>query len=125
MQLLEILLPLPNLEARINASVDLITQNHRDLSHEALAFAAASFYKKLKAGDKYVPQSKYHGNVMLLKAKTHNEYGEGLGGDYKLSEVSNINRRNWKFFCGFSPTTALKVTLVAVHHLVMCAFKSH
>nr|XP_028572050.1 fatty acid synthase [Podarcis muralis] len=86
-KLLEILLPLPNLEARINASVDLITQNHRDLSHEALAFAAASFYKKLKAGDKYVPQSKYHGNVMLLKAKTHNEYGEGLGGDYKLSEV--------------------------------------
>ncbi|XP_007434239.1 fatty acid synthase [Python bivittatus] len=86
-KLLEILLPLPNLEARANTAADLITQNHKDISHEALTFAAVSFYHKLKAADKYVPECKYHGNVTLLKAKTHNEYGEGLGGDYKLSEV--------------------------------------
>ncbi|XP_070596224.1 fatty acid synthase [Erythrolamprus reginae] len=86
-KLLEVLLPLPNLEARANAAADLITQNHKDISHEALTFAAVSFYNKLKAADKYVPESKYHGNVTLLKAKTHNEYGEGLGGDYRLSEV--------------------------------------
>ncbi|KAG8129130.1 hypothetical protein E2320_015873, partial [Naja naja] len=86
-KLLEILLPLPNLEARANAAADLITQNHKDISHEALTFAAVSFYNKLKAADKYVPESKYHSNVTLLKAKTHNEYGEGLGGDYRLSEV--------------------------------------
>ncbi|KAM3843635.1 fatty acid synthase [Vipera latastei] len=86
-KLLEILLPLPNLEARANAAADLITQNHKDISHKALTFAAVSFYNKLKAADKYVPESKYHGNVTLLKAKTHNEYGEGLGGDYRLSEV--------------------------------------
>lgn len=91
LQLLEILLPLPDLEARVSAAVDLITENHKDISHEALTFAAISFYSKLKAGDKYVPGCKYHGNVTLLKAKTHNEYGEGLGGDYKLSEVSLIN----------------------------------
>ncbi|KAL7989496.1 hypothetical protein Chor_012162 [Crotalus horridus] len=86
-RLLEILLPLPNLEARANAAADLIIQNHKDVSHKALTFAAVSFYNKLKAADKYVPESKYHGNVTLLKAKTHNEYGEGLGGDYRLSEV--------------------------------------
>uniref|UniRef100_T1E5R8 Fatty acid synthase n=1 Tax=Crotalus horridus TaxID=35024 RepID=T1E5R8_CROHD len=86
-KLLEILLPLPNLEARANAAADLIIQNHKDVSHKALTFAAVSFYNKLKAADKYVPESKYHGNVTLLKAKTHNEYGEGLGGDYRLSEV--------------------------------------
>lgn len=97
MQLLEVLLPQPDLEARVNAVVDLITQNYKDISREALTFAAASFYYKLKAGDKYVPDSKYHGNVVLLKAKTHSEYGEGLGGDYKLSEVSP--RRN--SYCGF------------------------
>uniref|UniRef100_A0A670Y7Z6 Fatty acid synthase n=1 Tax=Pseudonaja textilis TaxID=8673 RepID=A0A670Y7Z6_PSETE len=72
---------------RANAAADLITQNHKDISHEALTFAAVSFYNKLKAADKYVPESKYHSNVTLLKAKTHNEYGEGLGGDYRLSEV--------------------------------------
>uniref|UniRef100_A0A1W7RHC9 Fatty acid synthase n=1 Tax=Agkistrodon contortrix contortrix TaxID=8713 RepID=A0A1W7RHC9_AGKCO len=83
-KLLEILLPLPNLEARANAAADLITQNHKDVSHKAATFAAVSFYNKLKAADKYVPESKYHGNVTLLKAKTHNE---GLGGDYRLSEV--------------------------------------
>ncbi|XP_063149333.1 fatty acid synthase [Candoia aspera] len=86
-KLLEILLPLPNLEARASAAAELITQSHKDISHEALTFAAVSFYHKLKAADQYVPECKYHGNVTLLKAKTHNEYGEGLGGDYKLSEV--------------------------------------
>uniref|UniRef100_A0A8D0GNS8 Fatty acid synthase n=1 Tax=Sphenodon punctatus TaxID=8508 RepID=A0A8D0GNS8_SPHPU len=65
------------------------TRGHslRRWGHTSLRFAAASFYYKLKAADQYVPESKYHGNVTLLRAKTHNEYGEGLGGDYKLSEV--------------------------------------
>ncbi|CAM5096781.1 unnamed protein product [Natator depressus] len=86
-KLLEILLPLQDLEARVKAAVDLITLSHKNINREALSFAAASFYYKLKAADKYVPESKYHGNVTLLRAKTHNEYEEGLGGDYKLSEV--------------------------------------
>nr|XP_025034359.1 fatty acid synthase [Pelodiscus sinensis] len=86
-KLLETLLPLQDLEARVNAAVDLITQSHKNINREALRFAAASFYYKLKAADKYVPESKYHGNVTLLRAKTHSEYEEGLGGDYKLSEV--------------------------------------
>ncbi|XP_077184140.1 fatty acid synthase [Paroedura picta] len=86
-KLLEVLLPLPDLEARVNATVDLITQSYKDISREGLTFAAAAFYYKLKAGDEYVPVSKYHGSVVLLKAKTHSEYGEGLGEDYKLSEV--------------------------------------
>ncbi|XP_054702104.1 fatty acid synthase [Grus americana] len=86
-KLLEVLLPLKDLEARVNAAADLITQIHTNINREALSFAAASFYHKLKAADKYIPESKYHGNVTLMRAKSHNEYEEGLGGDYRLSEV--------------------------------------
>ncbi|NXL79375.1 FAS synthase, partial [Leptocoma aspasia] len=86
-KLLEILLPLKDLEARVNATVDLITGIHTNINREALSFAATAFYHKLKAADKYIPDSKYHGNVTLMRAKSHNEYEEGLGTDYKLSEV--------------------------------------
>lgn len=88
LQVLETLLPLQDFDARVSASVDLITQIHRDLNREALSFAAASFYHKLKAADKYVPEFKYHGNVTLLRTKMNDDYGDSLGGDYKLSEVS-------------------------------------
>ncbi|XP_069807612.1 fatty acid synthase isoform X2 [Dendropsophus ebraccatus] len=86
-KLLETLLPQKDLEARVRAAVDLITQSHKSINHDALHFAASSFYFKLKAADQYVPVNKYHGNITLLMAKTKNEYGEGLGADYKLSEV--------------------------------------
>ncbi|KAM6049680.1 fatty acid synthase isoform 2-T2 [Theristicus caerulescens] len=86
-KLLEILLPLKDLEARVNAAADLITQIHTNINREALSFAAASFYHKLKAADKYIPEAKYHGNVTLMQAKFHNEYAKSLGGDYRLSEV--------------------------------------
>ncbi|NWX54169.1 FAS synthase, partial [Promerops cafer] len=86
-KLLEVLLPLKDLEARVNAAVDLITEIHTNINREALSFAATAFYHKLKAADKYIPDSKYHGNVTLMRAKSHNEYEEGLGRDYKLSEV--------------------------------------
>ncbi|KAM9281576.1 fatty acid synthase [Morus bassanus] len=85
-KLLDIFLPLKDLEARVNAATDLITRIHTDISRELLSFAATSFYYKLKAADKYIPESKYHGNVTLIRAKFHNEY-EGLSGDYRLSEV--------------------------------------
>ncbi|XP_064584818.1 fatty acid synthase [Zonotrichia leucophrys gambelii] len=86
-KLLEVLLPLKDLQARVNAAVDLITEIHTNINREALSFAATSFYHKLKAADKYIPDSKYHGNVTLMRAKSRNEYEEGLGKDYKLSEV--------------------------------------
>uniref|UniRef100_A0A8C4V1P6 Fatty acid synthase n=1 Tax=Falco tinnunculus TaxID=100819 RepID=A0A8C4V1P6_FALTI len=86
-KLLEVLLPLKDLEARVNAAADLITQIYTNINREALRFAAASFYHKLKAADKYIPESKYHGNVTLMRAKSQSEYEEGLGGDYRLSEV--------------------------------------
>ncbi|NXM57354.1 FAS synthase, partial [Illadopsis cleaveri] len=86
-KLLEVLLPLKDLEARVNAAVGLITEIHTNINREALSFAATSFYHKLKAADKYIPDSKYHGNVTLMRAKSHSEYEEGLGRDYKLSEV--------------------------------------
>ncbi|NXC72710.1 FAS synthase, partial [Anhinga anhinga] len=85
-KLLDIFLPLKDLEARVNAATDMITRIHTDIDRELLSFAAASFYYKLKAADKYIPESKYRGNVILIRAKFHNEY-EGLTEDYRLSEV--------------------------------------
>ncbi|XP_056432573.1 fatty acid synthase [Gadus chalcogrammus] len=86
-KLLELLLPLADLEARVSATVDLITSRHRNVSRERLHFAAATFYQKLKVADGYVPAARYHGNVTLLRAKASSGYGDNLGGDYKLSEV--------------------------------------
>ncbi|NXH15465.1 FAS synthase, partial [Bucco capensis] len=86
-KLLEVFLPQKDLEARANAAAELITRVHTNINREALSFAAASFYHKLKAADKYKPEAKYHGNVTLMRAKSQNEYEEGLGGDYRLSEV--------------------------------------
>ncbi|XP_018522041.2 fatty acid synthase, partial [Lates calcarifer] len=87
LQLLETLLPLSDLEARVNVAVDLITSSHKGISRELLHFAATTFYYKLKAADSYVPATKYHGNVTLLRAKTSSDYEQNLGTDYKLSEV--------------------------------------
>lgn len=86
-KLLETLLPLSDLEARVNKAVDLITSSHKNVSRDLLHFAASTFYYKLKAADGYVPASKYHGNVTLLRAKASSEYGDSLGSDYKLHEV--------------------------------------
>ncbi len=87
LQLLETLLPLSDLEARVNTAVDLITSSHKNISRDSLHFAATTFYYKLKAADGYVPATKYHGNVTLLRAKTSSDYEQNLGADYKLSEV--------------------------------------
>ncbi|XP_043924165.1 fatty acid synthase [Protopterus annectens] len=86
-KVLEMLLPLQDLESRVTAVVELITSFHKNISRDILSFAAFSFYHKLQAADQYVPAFKYHGNVVLLRAKTQNEYEEGLGSDYRLSEV--------------------------------------
>ncbi|CAB1338338.1 unnamed protein product [Coregonus sp. 'balchen'] len=85
-KLLETLLPLSDLKARVNMAVDLITSSHKNVSKDSLRFAAATFYYKLKAADGYVPATKYHGNVTLLRAKASSDYGDNLGADYKLSE---------------------------------------
>ncbi|KAL4648124.1 fatty acid synthase [Arapaima gigas] len=77
-----------DLEARVNVAVDLITSSHKNMSRDSLHFAASTFYYKLKAADSYVPATKYHGNVTLLRAKMSSEYSEGLGADYRLHEVS-------------------------------------
>ncbi|XP_037610720.1 fatty acid synthase [Sebastes umbrosus] len=86
-KLVETLLPLSDLGARVNVAVDLITSSHKNISRDSLLFAASTFYYKLKAADSYVPATKYHGNLTLLRAKTNSEYGQNLGADYKLSEV--------------------------------------
>lgn len=70
------------------AAVDLITQSHQGLNRRELSFAALSFYHKLRAIEQYTPKAKYHGNVTLLRAKTGGAYGEDLGADYNLSQVS-------------------------------------
>ncbi|KAG8507553.1 Fatty acid synthase [Galemys pyrenaicus] len=83
----EALLPLPSLDERVAAAVDLITQNHQGLARRELSFAALSFYHKLRAAEQYSPRATYHGNVTLLRAKTGGAYGEDLGADYNLSQV--------------------------------------
>lgn len=85
--MLQALLPLSSLEARVAATVDLIMQTHSGLDHAALTFAARSFYYKLRAADQYAPLATYHGNVTLLRAKTGSTYCEDLGSDYNLSKV--------------------------------------
>uniref|UniRef100_A0A4W5R3G1 Fatty acid synthase n=1 Tax=Hucho hucho TaxID=62062 RepID=A0A4W5R3G1_9TELE len=86
-KLLETLLPLSDLKARVNMAVDLITSSHKNVSKDSLRFAATTFYYKLKAADGYVPATIYHGNVTLLRAKASSDYGDNLGADYKLNEV--------------------------------------
>lgn len=86
-QLVESLLILPDLKARVNTAVNLITSNLQNMKPDLLRFAASSFYKKLKVADAYVPSSKYHGKVVLLRARTSSEYEQNLGPDYRLSEV--------------------------------------
>ncbi|XP_006801726.2 fatty acid synthase, partial [Neolamprologus brichardi] len=86
-KLLETLLPLSDLTARVSVAVDLIAAAHKDIDRDSLTFAASAFYYKLKAADAYVPSAKYHGNVKLLRAETSSEYEQNLGADYKLSEV--------------------------------------
>lgn len=86
-KLLETLLPLSDLNARVSVAVDLITSAHKDIDRDSLHFAASAFYYKLKAADAYVPTAKYHGSVKLLRAETSSEYEQNLGADYKLSEV--------------------------------------
>lgn len=72
----------------MSAAVDLITKSHHSLDRRELSFAAVSFYHKLRAAEQYKPKAKYHGNVTLLRAKTGGTYGEDLGADYNLSQVS-------------------------------------
>lgn len=86
-KLVETLLPLSDLDARVTAAVNLITSSHKNLSRDSLHFAASAFYYKLKAADGYESTIKYQGNVILLRAKTSSEYEQNLGVDYKLNEV--------------------------------------
>lgn len=89
LQLLETLLPLSDLKARVDAAVELITSRNQNMRRDWLHFAASSFYHKLKAADGYKPAERYHGNVVLLRARTSGEYEQNLGVDYKLGEVTH------------------------------------
>lgn len=74
--------------ARVNAAVELIVPSYKTISKDMLHFAASTFYQKLKVAEGYVPETTYHGNVTLLRAKASSEYGQSLGADYKLNEVT-------------------------------------
>lgn len=87
LQLLETLLPLSDLTARVNSAVDLIMSTDSSINRDSLHFAASTFYYKLKAADGYAPTTKYQGDVLLLRAKLSSNYEQNLGDDYKLKEV--------------------------------------
>lgn len=86
-KLVEALLPLSDLEARVTAAVNFIISSHKNLNQDAVHFAAKAFYHKLKAADGYLPTIKYHGRIVLLRAQTSSQYEQSLGADYKLHEV--------------------------------------
>ncbi|KAK7919517.1 hypothetical protein WMY93_010801 [Mugilogobius chulae] len=86
-KLVQGLLPLSDLDARVTTAVNLITSIHKDLSPDALYFGATAFYHKLKAADSYSPTNKYHGKIVLLRAATSSQYEQSLGADYKLHQV--------------------------------------
>lgn len=86
-KLVEALLPLSDLEARVTAAVNFISSSHKDLNRADVHFAARAFYHKLKAADAYLPTIKYHGQIVLLRAQTSSQYEQSLGADYKLHEV--------------------------------------
>ncbi|KAJ0060389.1 hypothetical protein NL108_010160, partial [Boleophthalmus pectinirostris] len=85
-KLVETLLPLSDLDARVASAVNLITSSQRDLSQDALQFGATAFYHKLKAADSYLPKTKFHGRIVLLRAESSSQYEQSLGTDYKLHE---------------------------------------
>lgn len=87
LQILETLLPLSDLTARVNSAVDLILSTDSSINRDSLHFAASTFYYKLKAADGYTPATKYQGDVLLLRAKLNSNYEQNLGDDYKLKEV--------------------------------------
>uniref|UniRef100_A0AAV2LIZ5 Fatty acid synthase n=1 Tax=Knipowitschia caucasica TaxID=637954 RepID=A0AAV2LIZ5_KNICA len=86
-KLVEALLPLSDLDARVTTAVNLITSSHKDLSPTSVSFGATAFYSKLKAAESYAPTTKYRGRTVLLRAGTSSHYEQSLGEDYKLHEV--------------------------------------
>lgn len=60
---------------------------------EELAAAAASFYYKLVAADKYKPNTQFKGPVTLIRAIDN--YVQ-MGDDYGLSEVINFSKKSYR-----------------------------
>ncbi|CAL8122739.1 unnamed protein product [Orchesella dallaii] len=80
------LMKLPTLEDRVRRTAELVHKAVPQLPLQVIEEAAMSFYKKLLIADKYVPETKYQGRAVLIKAMK-NRFSETLGEDYSLSQV--------------------------------------
>lgn len=71
-------------EERVERATNLVAGS-APFPPEQLSAAAASFYYKLVAADKYKPTAQFNGPVTLIRAIDNYVH---LGDDYGLSEVS-------------------------------------
>lgn len=83
-QIVKELMALKNWEDRLVKATEIL-QNVTPHPPKKLAAAAASFYYKLVAADKYKPKAKFAGDVILIRAIDN--YVQ-LGEDYGLANVS-------------------------------------
>ncbi|PSN28987.1 Fatty acid synthase [Blattella germanica] len=74
---------LPNWEARLKLSTELLMKV-APFPAEQLSSAAASFYYKLQAADQYQPTGRFSGSITLIRAKDN---FMKLADDYGLAEV--------------------------------------
>lgn len=86
-KLLEVLQKETTIDKQIQLTADVISEANSALAKESVVRFITSFMALLRMGEEYKPASRLHGNVHLVRAKTVNEMGRGLGDDLSLREV--------------------------------------
>ncbi|KAK8777046.1 hypothetical protein V5799_029609, partial [Amblyomma americanum] len=78
----------PNWDAKQEVATDILLKAYPNVrpKRQDVATATRIFYEFLKAGGKYHPQAKFHGDVVLVKASRPRKMARQLPPDYGLSE---------------------------------------
>lgn len=78
----------PNWDAKQEAATDILLKAYPNVrpSRQDVATATRVFYEFLKAGANYQPHTKFHGDVVLVKASRPRKMARQLPPDYGLSE---------------------------------------
>lgn len=83
------LLALPSLDARINFTINEAMRTRLFNHWEDLETLFHMFYKKLIIAEKYIPSTKYKGDMVLIRAETLGIEADKMPHDYSLSQVIN------------------------------------
>ena len=86
-KLLEELLQEKSKDKQIAITASAIVASEPSFNKEAVAWALTSFMDLLRMGEQYKVNSKYHGCMTLVRAKTFDEMGKELGDDFQLNEI--------------------------------------